>query len=376
MMISSRHRITIFLAVVSVVFSLLVLNRWLVTDVGMLSYRRLWPLFLNYSDFGFVRRALVGSLLSSSGLNRILDNQYVFAHLVHGVSILVLTFLVSLYILKHEDNTDTVLKAIAFLSPAFIIQSGYTTGRLDIFVLLLATAMILFVRSRYLFSLLLLLGVLIHELYLFTVPAQLLAFYRRTGGSDDLDFKRFIATFWLPGLCLSIGLVLIFFFGKADMPGHELEAVGQTMPSVNWSLFFELNSGIAENMELSLFMINTQYYRYPFFFWLMPLQLFYIGALCVVLVRNSDTPWSGALLIMAVLFPLLASLVAYDLGRWIGMSANMGILLLLSMAMNRPVSVDKWAYSVILPFSALAPFGTQIGRPFPIHQFIVEKLVM
>ena len=50
-------------------FSIIILNRWLVTDLGLLSFGRLWQLYVSYADFGFIKRGLLGSLLSESGIN-------------------------------------------------------------------------------------------------------------------------------------------------------------------------------------------------------------------------------------------------------------------------------------------------------------------
>lgn len=53
-------------AVVSVV-----MNRWIFTDIGLLSIGRIWQLFIDWQDYGIVRRGLVGTLLLNLGTRQI-----------------------------------------------------------------------------------------------------------------------------------------------------------------------------------------------------------------------------------------------------------------------------------------------------------------
>lgn len=374
-MASSRHGTTIFLALASVIWSLLILNRWLLTDC--LHCRGVWELFINYFEFGFVKRAFVGTLLSASGLHRLIDNEYMLAIFIDHASLLTLAILLSIYVLRNGDNMDTAFKAMVFLSPAGIIQSGYITGTLDTFVLLATTANILFVKNRYAFSLLLIIGVLIHELYLFTVPAQILSFYWKTHGFDNLDIKEVIRVSKLPALCLAIAMVLVFFFGRAEMPLHEYRAAMQrSLPNVIHDAtllggYFEVTSGIGQNMACCA----IPYDKIVDHLWFLLLPLFYSTALCILAVRNSGGLWVRLFCASAILFPMLISFFAYDIYRWIGMSANMAILLLLLMSTQRRPNIGKWGYAAILPFTALAPFGSGLmGKPFPIHQAIMDRI--
>ena len=45
----------------ALLYSFAVLNRWVFTDLGFLSYGRLWQLNISYTDFGFFRRGLMGT---------------------------------------------------------------------------------------------------------------------------------------------------------------------------------------------------------------------------------------------------------------------------------------------------------------------------
>ena len=144
---NNRPFLVFFMFLAAAIYSFLVLNRWIVTDLGLLSYGRVWQLYISWSDFGFFRRGLVGTLFSETRINTIFENEYVFAFLVHHFAILTLSILLAVYCLQRGITNILFLIGLAF-SPALIIQSGYNTGALDVFVLLVALINILFVLTN------------------------------------------------------------------------------------------------------------------------------------------------------------------------------------------------------------------------------------
>ncbi len=78
---------------------------------------------------------------------------------------------------------------------------------------------------------------------------------------------------------------------------------------------------------------------------------------------------------VAVVSPLFAALVATDYYRWVAMSANMAILLTLVVVVQTGKTDSRWNAPLLL-YCVLAPFGgAAIDRPFPMHQFIIERLL-
>ena len=108
---------------IAVLASFVVLNRWALTDIGLLSFSRVWQFYVSYEDFGFVRRALVGTVFSVTGLNSILQNEYHFALLAQHVAIFALAMILLSYVVKRGINDLPFIATLA-LSPALIIQSG------------------------------------------------------------------------------------------------------------------------------------------------------------------------------------------------------------------------------------------------------------
>ena len=143
---NNRHFNVIFIFFAAVAYSFLVLNRWIITDLGLLSYGRVWQFYISWSDFGFFRRGLIGTLFSETHINNIFSNEYVFAFFVHHVAVVTMAALLAIYCIQKGITNILFLVGLAF-SPALIIQSGYSTGALDVFVLLVALINSLFVRN-------------------------------------------------------------------------------------------------------------------------------------------------------------------------------------------------------------------------------------
>src|SRR6056297_3405570 len=215
---------TIMIFFLAMCFSFLVLNRWAVTDLGLLSYGRIWQLYISYTDFGFFRRGLIGTLFSETGINSVFSNEYVFAIFIHHVAVEALALLTAWYCIKEKLANPLILIGVAF-SPAFIIHSGYTTGALDVFVLLFALINILYVRNVFLFSLILVFGIFTHELFIFTLPAQFWAFYfgsklerRDPPGPTD----------YIPILFSMCAILFVVFYGRTGVSELEFKDVMRT----------------------------------------------------------------------------------------------------------------------------------------------------
>ena len=86
----------------SMLFSIIILNRWFVTDLGFGSYGRLWQFYVSYIDFGFIRRGLLGTLFLESGINSMFSNEYMFAFFIHHILIFILTALIVYYFLSKK----------------------------------------------------------------------------------------------------------------------------------------------------------------------------------------------------------------------------------------------------------------------------------
>ena len=377
MTLSRNAQVTLALALAALMAAFLILDRWMVTDLGVRSFGRIWAFYINYADFGFVRRGLVGTILQGTALTSLFSNAYHFAIAVQHAAIVVLIALTAIYFLRLRHDPGLLFKAVVFLSPAFILQVAYTTGSLDIFVLILVFLNILMVRNVLLFSALLFVGPLVHELFLFTVPAQLTALLIRKDCDPLADFGRAVRLLALPIAAMAAAVVTVALFGAVDLPRAQYDAtMARLIPHAVgqidlWSGYFEVGSSIDENSR-SLGFLVSQLFNHSLFL-LIPVA--YAGFALLLLLRNEQRPLFRLLLVASCVAPLLVYVVATDLYRWVGMSANMSLLLLMSYGARQPLKLGRTPLVILLVFSLFAPFGgAVIDNPLPMHKFVMKKL--
>lgn len=357
----------------SVLASFFILNRWVLTDTGLLSFGRVWQFYISYEDFGFVKRALIGTVFSVTGVNSILQNEYYFALLVQHFAIFVFAAILFSYIIKRRINDIPFIATLA-LSPALIVQSGYTTGSLDIFILILVSINILFCRILPIFCAILAVGVLTHELFVFTIPAQLVAYYfhlRKQG-----DARLFVPAVSTMASTL-VPIILIVGYGASNLPKDTFDSIIESKIPLAagqhrlWSGYYETSSTTSSYIIDAIVKLAADV-AIGAAFLIIPLIytiLVWLRLLSVPMLTSDKV-----LLSIAIVFPLLTSFLATDLYRWIGMSAGLGLMLTLSFIGKGAAPKSGFTYA-LLPFSLLAPFGAaQIDRPFPLHQFVLEGL--
>ncbi len=363
------------LFLIAVLASFVVLNRWTLTDIGLLSFGRVWQFYVSYEDFGFVRRALVGTVFSVTGLNSILQNEYHFALLAQHVAIFALAMILFSYVVRRSIN-DLPFIATLTLSPALIIQSGYTTGSLDALILILAAINILYCRTLPIFCAILAAGVLMHELFVFTIPAQLLAYYLHLRRQED---ARLLAPAIATMASTLIPVILVILFGESDLPRDAFDSVMEDRIPLAvgqhglWSGYYEISSSTSKYVVEAMAKLAVDIALGGAF---LIVPLIYAVLVWLRLLSASALTSDRVLLSVATIFPLLTSILATDLYRWIGLSAGLGLILSLSLAGKGAAPKSGFTYA-LLPFSLLAPFGAgQIDRPFPLHQFVLEKLFL
>lgn len=378
-MTSARGRLeTLVLAAISLAAAIFVLDRWLVTGLDPLAYGRIWQLFINYPEFGFTRRALIGTLLHLTGLRALFPNEYHFAIFAQHLGIIALVAVTATYFLRSRTEHSLLFKAVVFLSPTFILQAAYTTGSLDVFVLTLVAANVLLVRNMVVFSLLLAVGVFIHELFLFTVPAQLLAFHMRREldvFARPAEAARMLA---LPIATVVVSMLVIRIAGESQLPRARYEGMMETLiPHAAhkidlWSGYFEVSSSVGDNSRSASYLLRHLAAKLGYIF----IPVAYVAVLAATLVRQERAPiWKLALLV-AVVAPIFVYLVATDFYRWVGLAANMAILLLITYVDQRNARVGAGWLWALMCFSLLAPFGgAAIENPFPAHKFLLNKVL-
>jgi hypothetical protein len=325
---------------------------------------------VSYGDFGFIRRGLVGTILSETGLNGLFSNEYVFALVVQIFGIAVLTALTAYYCIT-RNLTDRLFVFGIACSPVFIVHSGYTTGSLDVFVLILALLNTLYIRNIFAFASIVFAGIFTHEMFLFLLPAQLLALHLSP------ETSRWHMLF--AALSAAIAMLLVFLFGRVSLPEPQyIEIMGTKMPNAQgqhslWSGYYEVGSTVKQN--LSWVSELKKVFESGAIFFLAP-SLIYALLLLLRAMKYLRNSTEMCLFVVALAAPIFASLVATDFHRWTAMSANMGLLMTLKLATREVDQTSNWNFPIAL-FCLLAPFGgAELERPFPLHQFLLERFVL
>jgi hypothetical protein len=358
----------------SAAISLAILNRWVFTTLGVKSFGRIWQYYGSWFDFGFHRRGLVGTVLTETGLNRLVLNEYLFAYIFYGLFLATGYFLVIKFIISNENlRANNVLSFCVLFSPATFLHFAYSTGNHDLILFVLLMVAVFFVQSAFALSLVVVSGVLVHELFIFMLPGIfMLKHIVRIPATSRLN-----RAFVVPAIAALVAIVAVATVGKLAVDASTYEAVmAQRLPSAKnqhpfWSGYYEVTSTIQTNNEMSkevFYWVNRWYVLVP------TVYAFFVA--CIVAWYLKSNAFHKILTFTAITFPLLTTFVATDYYRWVSISACMGIVGMLLLTAQGKLIIPKMAIVLLAIFSVLAPFGSAaLDWPFPIHQFILEKIM-
>ena len=202
---------------------------------------KLTQFYVDYFDFGFVKRGFIGTLL------------YPVFSLIGGdplyskVAILVFDFAIFLCLLfflrraiekllPAQCDLALVLKTIMILSPLGAMQFAYDTGRYDhVNFLLAAYALVLLVRHKTLLAgTIVAIGVLVHEaVFVFGFPVLLAASIAIN--NEDPDDKRKFANSLVFASLPVLAAALVTVYGNANVDLTSVLAPGMAQGSGVWS---------------------------------------------------------------------------------------------------------------------------------------------
>ncbi len=365
--------IVIGIAVAASAFSLLFLNRWLITNVPIEVFARVWQYYVGYQDVGFVRRLLVGTIVSASHITDFFQSEFVFGHVFHSVTIIVLAGIFLHYILKNHELEKPYKYLIIFFSPFFIQQMGTTTGTQDVILVILAAISVFYAGSWIGIILISIIGLLVHELFIFLVPAILIIHSIQKGENI------FSAACLLTGVGLLAVFLMITIGGKLQMERTLYEQiVVEKIPLAAyqhslWSGYFELSTSVKENMVEGENFIARYIHYYTFA--IIPTAYMLFLVISVVFQKSINLSMTKWCLFLSICFPLVATFFAIDYYRWVGLSANLALIWMVYQMGQQKFTLQKWQWIVLLLCCFLAPFGgNEFHLPFPLHQPLLQKL--
>lgn len=376
------HRASMLLAVLALFGALLILHRWMVTPLGVGSYGRVWHLYVSYFDVGLNRRLLEGTLIKVTGLSRPFG-VYEFAYLWHTLKLGLLAVLLYKTLQRRLGAEERWFQAALFLSPALLWHLAYVPGNHDLTVVIIAFASLYFDMRRVGFLVVLCLGVLTNETFVFLLPVLVLIYELKNGEWKVSPARSAICAGVLIAIPCFLYLALLLI-GKQHPPelsvyeGRMAAVLGPAAYKHNyWSgyyeLFGEMKSAIAETRQ-DLAQLPSQW-KYL----LLPLAYVLALAFAVFVFASGQGVLIGVLIAGAVLFPLAMSYPGNDFYRWISFSSTASLLAMCYL-LKQPrsgvvqLNVDHF-FAALLPLSLLGPFGSNpTTDPFPVARFIAEKL--
>ena len=173
---------------------------------------------INYFEFGFIRRAFIGTLISF--INNSFYKELVF--ITFNFIIIILTlYIIFRKFFEVDQNFYKFIFIVFTLSPLGAMQIGYTFGRFEHinFFLILSCITLIDKKKYYLSSILISLGLMIHEaFFIYGIP---IIFIYSLEKLKKLDIKK-LSVLFLPVIFLAIYLD---FYGNSEK-AQLLSALG------------------------------------------------------------------------------------------------------------------------------------------------------
>lgn len=359
---------------ISAMLSYALLFRWSFTHITPVqTFGRIWQYYVSWFDFGFHRRGLVGTILTETGINRLAKNEVQFAYIFYAGLLLLLYVLIARIFFKYPRLRENIALCICvFLSPVTFLHFAYCTGNLDNILIILVVLALFYVRNFWILSALLACGVLVHELFIYLLPIIFLLRILIDPSHAALLKKENI----IPVLAVIAAIILVTSAGRLNhIPIDVFNAhMEKRIPLAAyqkplWSGYFEISSGVEEQGGQKLHALWA-YRTYI----ILPTLYVLILAFSTAYYLQAKKLYKIALAI-AILFPLLAAVVAWDYYRWVSLSGCLGLMSILLLTSKNKLTLPKHILMCLILFSFLAPFGPDVlPRPFPIQQTILEKL--
>lgn len=310
-------------------------------------------LFVSYFDYGFVRRGMIGTLLSSLPDNK----KHIFYVMFVFLSIIVTFYtLYSLYKKSNRAKAALIILWLFAISPLGAMQFGCNFGRFE-FINYLIIILSVFSIARFnciFISPLMVVGLLVHEAFIFygwpLVFSVVLDKKLKEGKGLIRSVIEVFGVFAIP----VIFAVLLFFFGNSNVNAEGANrAVFEVLPFYYKNNIPYLAHSVAFVYILTIFCFHKYVYNSN----KHPIDSFFLApyaCLSLFLFGIDYMRWS-AILFFVVCFSLLYKYTNNEFNA----SIKFGPAMIISLS--------------ILGFPFLGPIGTI--RPFPALQNFVYLLL-
>jgi hypothetical protein len=352
----------------------LILIKPFFSDLGYLSFGRIWQYHSSWFEFGFVRRSLVATILDLVGTPFSKENPYLAPYVIYSI---ILMGALNLFAYQYRTfiRENFVLSLVVFFSPAFFVHLSYTTGNFDVISLIIFYFLINSKRAAG-SIILITLGILNHEIFILFLPLYIFSEYVT---------RRNFLKFFKKSLFITLAtLVNIYVFLKIATPKMEQNEFEELMTKklgsaankhTFWSGYLELSPKSPleyqekYGIQFEMILKNIGYVITPMIF----AMLTFIFILSILRMSRFES----FLLLVSSLAPFFLSLIfADDFYRYLSLSLSGLLIVFLKIYQLKGLRFepDRKIY-ILLVFCLLGPLGSgDLARPFPVLQKIIEIL--
>jgi hypothetical protein len=356
--------------------------RFLIGGDLILSGSRGWHLFVNYFDYGFIKRGLIGTFFYVTNLSNLIGHEYILIQASTFISASLIVFIVILFL--HQNNlikNNWALITLLLFSPATTHFFAWG-GNLDNFLMIIYLVIFLYVKNIWLQAFFIFIGLLVHEAFAFFIPAILFL----TLAKHNHSFLGFIHSI-VPIIFSAIAAIfLVLVFGetnmsideyflsmKEKMPNiyNEVKSRGALESDLWWSGYNEISYSVndyrSESLPVQTLLLNAIY--------VFPATAICIifSLLCCIFLRREII--YKVLLFLVLTFPILMIVLANDYYRYTSFVMFISIIFLFKGYKENLINKIPDRYLIcLLPICLLGPYGgSDLTRPFFILSAYFEK---
>lgn len=359
---------------VALLISLVVFARGFFTPMGIASFGREFGFYVSYFDFGFVHRALIGSIVALFVPGPI-ANSYVIPVIVYPVFLIGVTLagVIAARRWFPDGEARTRYLAVLLLSPAFVAHYAYSAGDFNVLLATILLATLLMVRHRIWPFALLVVAMAIHEIYFVVfAPAVCVALYVADGGR----LPRAVAY----GTLAAVLFFLWSHFGTIGMSEAGYHATMNRRVHLSYNAYLEMSGDVERNIAFT----RPLFSRFGKITWTIP-PLTYWAIVATLFLPRRQPRFVTLIYVAAVAAPLALFPFGTDLFRWISLGSVAAIALGGFLYACGHDSLfcryPRAALALTLPWLLVSPFGSPCDatagclRPFPMQQFAAERIL-
>jgi len=343
-----------------------------------------WHLFVNYFDYGFIKRGLIGTFFDLANFSNLIGNEYILIKASTFISALIMMLVAMLFLQRHDlIKNNKPLVGLLLFSPATIHYFAWD-GNLDNYLLIIFMATFLFMRNIWLQAFFIFIGLLIHESFAFFIPViYFLNLVKHNG-----DFIKFLYVTAPMTLSTIITISLLLGFGETSMNMNdyfvsmsikmpqiynEIELRGALESDLWWSGFNEISYSVSayrgEALPVQKLFLNA-FYVFP-----ATVICLIFPLLCSIYLRRGIV--YKILLFAALTFPILMILLANDYYRYTSFVMFLSIVFLFKGYQENFINKVPDKYLIcLLPICFLGPYGgSSLTMPFFILSQYFEKFM-